>query len=69
MTVAVAEPAMPIRGTGPRPRMKTGLRALSSATATIMNQSGVSESPPPRRAIISITRMSEPGMAMKITRR
>ena len=51
--VAIAEPAMPMRGAGPSPRMKTGFKPLSSTTATIMNHKGVRLSPAPRSAIIS----------------
>ena len=69
ITVAVAAPAMPSRGAGPRPRMKTGLRPLSSSTARIMNHKGVMASPLPRRAIIQETMISAGGMAMKMTRR
>src|SRR4249919_2026542 len=69
MAVAVAEPAMPILGAGPRPRMKTGLRPLSSRTETIMNHSGVMLSPDPRSAIINSAIRIMVGMAMKITRR
>ena len=67
--VAVAEPAMPSRGAGPSPRMKTGLSPTSSTTATIMKQSGVSASPPPRSAIISMVSIRVAGMARKITRK
>ena len=69
ITVAVAEPAMPMAGIGPSPRMKTGLSPLSSTTETIMNQSGESESPVPRRPIIMMIAISMNGIAMKMTRR
>ena len=69
MVVAVAEPAMPSAGIGPRPRMKTGLSVLSSTTLKAMNQNGVSESPAPRSPIISSTSMKPAGMERKITRR
>jgi len=34
--VATAEPAMPIRGTGPTPKMNTGFKAMSITTDTSM---------------------------------
>ena len=49
--------------------MKTGFKPLSSATATIMNHSGVMLSPDPRSAIISKVRRSSAGIARKITRK
>ena len=49
--------------------MNTGLRPLSSTTATIMNHNGVMLSPAPRSAIISRVSSSSAGMARKITRR
>jgi hypothetical protein len=36
MNVASAEPAIPSRGMGPRPKMNTGFRAMSMATDSSM---------------------------------
>ena len=49
--------------------MKTGLSALSSTTATIMNHKGVMLSPAPRSAIIARVRSRSAGIARKMTRR
>ena len=69
MTVAIAEPAIPIAGAGPSPRISTGLRMMSSTTLSPMNQSGVIESPDPRRPIIMRTMRKEAGVERKIRRR
>lgn len=60
---------MPNAGTGPSPRIRTGLRIASIATLTIMKTSGVRASPAPRSPIMIISASSEAGMEMKMTRR
>ncbi len=46
--VAMAEPAMPMRGTEPQPKMSNGFSAVSSATTSSRKRNGVRVSPAPR---------------------
>ena len=69
MSVAVAEPAMPIAGMPNQPRMKTGLSPLSSTTLSTVNHNGVIESPTPRSAMPSSTSSIVAGRPRKMTRR
>ena len=67
--VARADPAMPIAGIGPKPRMKTGLRMMSSTTFNTVFQNGVTESPTPRSDDEMSTMTNDVGIVRKITRR
>ena len=52
-SVAMAEPAMPMAGTGPQPKINSGLQTISSATDSIRKRNGVLESPAPRKAALT----------------
>ena len=69
ISVAVADPAMPICGNGPIPRISSGLSVASTATPSAMNHSGVTESPLPRSPIWISTPIIVIGRPRKITRR
>jgi len=69
ISVAVADPPMPMAGIGPTPRISSGLSPTSTTDPSAMNLSGVIESPVPRNAMVSST-VRKPGtIAMKMIRR
>ncbi len=67
--VAHAAPAMPSFGSGPRPKISSGLSTMSNATANSRKRNGVRESPAPRSAADRNANMYSNGIARKITRR
>ena len=69
ISVEVADPAMPSSGNGPMPRMSSGLRTMSSTTASAMKKNGVRESPAPRSTVMTKDRRFIIGTATKMMRR
>ena len=69
ISVAVAEPAIPMRGKGPKPAISNGFIAASISTHRPMNHKGVTESPVPRRPMNMRTSSIDGGSARKMTRR
>ena len=69
ISVAIAEPAMPILGNGPMPAMSSGFNTMSSSTAKAMKKNGVRESPAPRRMVMTKPSRLAAGTAAKMTSR
>ncbi len=69
INVASAEPAMPIAGIGPSPRMKTGFSTMSSPTLSTVFQKGVTESPTPRKEEEIRIMTKDVGIDRNMTRR
>jgi hypothetical protein len=51
ISIASAAPRIPSAGSGPGPKISSGLRAMSRPTDTNMKMNGVRASPPPRKTI------------------
>ena len=51
INIASAEPLIPSAGSGPAPKISSGLSAMSNPTEMNMKMNGVRASPAPRRTI------------------
>ena len=60
---------MPSAGTGPQPKISSGLSTMSSATDISRKRNGVRESPAPRSAAEQNANAYRNGIDRKITRR
>ena len=68
-SVAMAEPAMPMRGSGPRPKMSSGFSAVSNTTTSSKKRNGVRVSPAPRSTAEMKANKYSSGIARNSVRR